>query len=99
VVGHHCIRQCRFLHELTDGFKAERVTRDWIVRHGRSDQWRNHGSLYNTERLHSSLGDQTPAEAYGAGRPVDMMDKAGVLPTSPQAQQQQLNVINKILAA
>ncbi len=41
----------------------------------------------------------TPAEAYGAGRPVDMMDKAGALPASPQAQQQQKNLINKILAA
>ena len=36
--------------------------------------------FYNTERPHSSLADQTPAEAYGAGRPVDMMDKAGALP-------------------
>ena len=28
----------------------------------------------------SALGDRTPAEAYGAGQPVDMMDKAGALP-------------------
>ena len=75
-----------YLHELTDGFKAERVIRDWI-------------EFYNTERPHSALGDQTPAEAYGAGRPVDMMDKADALPTSPQAQQQQKDVINRILAA
>ena len=52
-----------YLHELTDGFKAERVIRDWI-------------GFYNTERPHSALGDQTPAEAYGAKWPVDMMDKA-----------------------
>ena len=75
-----------YLHELTDGFKAERVIRDWI-------------EFYNTERPHSALGDQTPAEAYGAGRPVDMTDKAGALPTSPQAQQQQKNLITRILAA
>ncbi len=75
-----------YLHELTDGFKAERVIRDWI-------------EFYNTERPHSSLAGRTPAETYGAGRPVDMMDKAGALPTSPQAQQQQQDVINRILAA
>ncbi len=74
-----------YLHELTDGFKAERVTGDWIT-------------FYNTERPHSSLDGQTPAEAY-AGLPVDMMDKPDGLPTSPQAQQQQQNVINRVLAA
>ena len=40
-----------------------------------------------------------PAEAYGAGRPVDMMDKAIALTTSPQAQQQQQDVIIGFLAA
>ncbi len=75
-----------YLHELTDGFTAERVIRDWI-------------EFYNTERPHSALGDRTPAEAYGARQPVDMMDKAGALPTSPQAQQQQKDLINEILAA
>ena len=75
-----------YLHELTDGFKAERVIGEWI-------------GFYNTERPHSALGGQTPAEAYGAGRPVDMMDKPDGLPTSPQAQQQQHNVLNRILAA
>ena len=52
-----------YLHELTDGFHAERVIGEWI-------------GFYNTERPHSSLDGQTPAEAYGAGQPVDMMDKA-----------------------
>ena len=55
--------------------------------------------FYNTERPHSALDGQTPAEAYGAGQPVDMMDKARTLPTSPQAQQQQQDVLNRILAA
>jgi putative transposase len=75
-----------YLHELTDGFKAERVIGDWI-------------GFYNTERPHSALAGQTPAEAYWAGRPVDMMDKAHALPTSPRARQQQQDVINKVLAA
>ncbi len=75
-----------YLHELTDGFKAERVIGDWII-------------FYNTERPHSVHAGQTPAEAYGAGRPVDMMDKPNGLPTSPPAQQQQQDVINRILAA
>ena len=75
-----------YLHELTDGFKTERVIGEWI-------------GFYNTERPHSALGDQTPAEAYGAVQPMDMMDKAPALPTSPQAQQPQQNVINRIQAA
>jgi putative transposase len=74
------------LHELTDGFHAERVIAAWI-------------DFYNAERPHSALGGRTPAEAYGARRPVDMMDKAAALPTSPPAQQQQGNLINRILAA
>ena len=75
-----------YLNELTDGFKAERIIGEWI-------------DFYNTERPHSSLGGRTPAEAYGATRSVDMMDKAHALPTSPQAQQQQQNMINRFLAA
>jgi putative transposase len=75
-----------YLHDLTDGFRAERVIGDWI-------------DFYNTERPHSALAGRTPTEAYGAGRPGDMMDKARALPTSPQAQQQQQDVINRVLAA
>ena len=75
-----------YLHELTDGFVAERVIGDWI-------------GFYNTERPHSSFDGQTPAEAYRAGQPVDMMDKPDGLPTSPPAQQPQQDVINRILAA
>ena len=83
-----------YLHELTYGFKAERVIGEWI-------------DFYNTERPHSSFNGQTPAEAYGAVRPMDMMDKPDGLPTFPQglarrfgqAPQQQQDVINRILAA
>jgi putative transposase len=72
-----------YLHEMTDGFAAERVIAEWIA-------------FYNTERPHSALAGATPAEAYAAGRPVDMtlllrrsLDNADALPTSPQAQQPQ----------
>jgi len=75
-----------YLHELTDGFRAQRVIGDWIA-------------FYNTERPHSALAGRPPAEAYAAGRPVDMMDKARALPTSPQAQQHRQDVINRTLAA
>ena len=76
-----------YLHELTDGFAAQRVIAEWI-------------GFYNTARPHSALDGKTPAEAYSAGSPVDMMDKADALPTSPQAQQQQkeFNLI-EVLAA
>ncbi len=75
-----------YLHELTDGFKAEGIIGEWI-------------DFYNTERPHSALDGRTPAEAHVAGRPVDMVDKPDGLPTYPQAQQQQQDVINKDLAA
>ena len=75
-----------YLHELTDGFVARRVIGEWI-------------GFYNTERSHSALDGQTPAEAYEAEWPVDMMDKAIALPTSPPAQQQQQELKNRILAA
>jgi putative transposase len=78
-----------YLHELTDGFVAERVIGEWL-------------DFYNTERPHSSLDDKTPAEAYWRERPVDMMDKADALTTYPQAQQQQEDInsnLKKTLAA
>ena len=76
-----------YLHEMTDGFVAERVIGEWIA-------------FYNTERPHSALDGATPAEAYATKRPVDMMDKARALPTSPQAQPQQKAFnMNGIMAA
>jgi putative transposase len=73
-------------HEPSDGFHAERVIRDRVA-------------FYNTERPHSALEGRTPAETHGDAQPVDMMDKARALTTSPQAQQQQPSMINWILAA
>jgi putative transposase len=76
-----------YLHEMADGFAAERVIAEWIA-------------FYNTERLHSALGGATPAEAYSTRRPVEMMDKACALPTSPQAQQPQKTFdMNRVMAA
>ena len=43
-----------YLHDLADGFEAERVIRRWM-------------EFYNEPRPHSSLGGRTPAEAYSAG--------------------------------
>jgi putative transposase len=48
--------------------------------------------FYNTQRPHQALKYQTPAQVHfklAATRPVDMMDNANALPTSPQAQQRQ----------
>ncbi len=78
-----------YLHEMTDGFVAERVIGAWI-------------EFYNTERPHSVHAGRTPVEAYASGmtkRPMDMMDKPSGLPTSPQAQQHQQDMLNRILAA
>jgi hypothetical protein len=75
-----------YLHELTDGFKAKRIMDDWP-------------NFYNGERPYSSFGGRTPAEVYGTTHPKDMMDKPYGLPTSPQAPQQQQDVVNRILAA
>jgi putative transposase len=46
-------------------------------------------TFYNNERLHQALDYKTPREIFEANQPVDMMDNASALPTSPQAQQQQ----------
>jgi putative transposase len=77
-----------YLHELTDGFEAERVIGEWL-------------DFYNTERPHSALAGRTPLEAYRDHQPVDMVDKPlRALTTSPQAQQQQQgDQVKRILAA
>ena len=87
-----------YLHELTDGFVAERVIGEWF-------------NFYNTERPHSSFDDQTPAKTYGATRPVGKWSiRHSRLTTSPQASpiavsgipreatQQQQDMINRVMA-
>ena len=87
-----------YLHELTDGFVAERVIGEWF-------------NFHDTERPHSSFDGQTPAETYGATRPMDKRTTgcAG-LTTFPQvspvavsgipreATQQQQDLIDRVLA-
>ena len=70
-----------YLVEMTDGFHAEREIDEWMA-------------FYNGIRPHSSLGGHTPDEVYDAGQPVDIMDKASTLPTSPQALRQQPSMIS-----
>jgi len=48
-----------YLEELTDGFQAQLVIRDWMM-------------FYNTDRPHSALESRTPGEAYWAGRDEKM---------------------------
>ena len=43
-----------YLHELADGFEAQRVIGEWI-------------DYYNEDRPHSALDGRTPAEAYRDG--------------------------------
>ena len=43
-----------YLHELTDGFAAQRTIANWL-------------HFYNTQRPHSALAGSTPAEAYDRG--------------------------------
>ena len=75
-----------YLHELTDGFRAERVIGDWI-------------GFYNTERPQPSFDGKTPLKAYCENRPMDMMNNPSGLITYPPAQQNQKALINGVLAA
>ena len=44
-------QEAMYLYELTDGFVAERVIREWI-------------KFYNIDRPHAALDKRTPDEAY-----------------------------------
>jgi putative transposase len=44
-------------------------------------------AFYNDERPHQSLDYLTPRQFFATNPPVDMMDNASALPTSPQVQQ------------
>ncbi|EAV41391.1 Transposase and inactivated derivative [Stappia aggregata IAM 12614] len=48
-----------YLEDLTDGFKAHRVIRDWMI-------------LYNTKRSHSALEHKTPRDAYWDDRDLKL---------------------------
>ena len=75
-----------YLHELADGFSAQRVIGTWM-------------DFYNTTRPHSALGGTTPVEAYESGGPLDQTEQPHGSPVPPPAQQKQQDVINMTLAA
>ena len=75
-----------YLHELADGFVAQRVIGTWM-------------DFYNTIRPHSALGSATPAEAYDNGRSLDRTDQPHGSPAPPPARPQQEDLITRTLAA
>lgn len=75
-----------YLHELADGFQAQRVIARWM-------------ELYNTQRPHSALADATPAEAYDNGMLPEMRNEPGPSPASLPAPPEQQDVLNRTLAA
>ncbi len=75
-----------YLHELTDGFAAQRAIAKWL-------------DFYNTERPHSALAGSTPAEAYEKGLPPQMQAKPHRLPAPLPAQPEQKDGSNRTLAA
>ena len=50
-----------YLHEIADGFQARRLIGDWV-------------RFYNLERPHLALDGRTPAEAYRADPPEQILD-------------------------
>ena len=75
-----------YLHELPDGFCAQRVIAQWMA-------------FYNTERPHSALGDLTPAEAYDQGGLPQTPAKPHPSPSPLPVQPEQQDVLNRTLAA
>ena len=75
-----------YLHELSDGFQAQRVIARWM-------------EFYNTQRPHSALDGSTPAEAYEKGMLMEMQAEARRPPAPLPAQPQHENVLDRPLAA
>ncbi len=75
-----------YLHELSDGFQAQRVIARWM-------------EFYNTQRPHSALSDSTPAEAYEKGMMLEVQAEAHRSPAALPAQPEQETVLNRTLAA
>ncbi len=75
-----------YLHELSDGFQAQKVISRWVA-------------FYNSRRPHSALGGATPAEAYDRGLPAETREMTvGSSPSLP-VQLQHQDEVNKNLAA
>ena len=49
------LQEAVYVHDLTDGFVAEQVTREWIT-------------FYNTNRPHTALDKRMPEEPYFDGK-------------------------------
>ena len=75
-----------YLHELTDGFAAQRVIGTWM-------------DFYNNIRPHSALGGATPVEAYENGGPLDQTDQPHGSPAPPPARPHHEDMITRTLAA
>ncbi len=72
-----------YLHELSDGFQAQRVISRWV-------------EFYNTQRPHSALGGSTPQEAYERRlQRTEPQTSPAPLPAPPE----QEDVLNRTLAA
>ena len=69
-----------YLHELSDGFAAQRVIARWM-------------DFYNTQRPHSALSDSTPAEAYEKGMMLEVQAEAHRSPAPLPAQPEQKTVL------
>ena len=75
-----------YLHEISDGFAAQRLISSWFA-------------FYDRARPHSALGGSTPAEAYEKGmltqRPAQRHSSPASLPALPEQQ----DMVNRTLAA
>ncbi len=75
-----------YLHEISDGFQAQRLISRWFA-------------FYDRARPHSALGGSTPAEVYEKGmltqRPAQRCSSPASLPAQPEQQ----DVLNRTLAA
>ena len=75
-----------YLHELSDGFQAQRLISRWFA-------------FYDRGRPHSALAGSTPAKAYENGILAEMHAERCGSPTSLPAQREHENVLNGTLAA
>ncbi len=75
-----------YLHELSDGFQAQRVIARWM-------------EFYNTQRPHSALDGSTPAETYDEGMLMEIQAEPHRSPAPLLAQPEHENVLNGTPAA
>ena len=73
-----------YLHELSDGFQAQRVIARWIA-------------FYNTARPHSTLADSTPTEAYDNGMLLERQAEPHPSPAPLPAQPEHEDLLNRSL--